>query len=120
METKKKVKIDKKYFHLLIFIILVLALSIFILENKRKHSDIDFGRDTPHLEDPYYEDQIIDDDGYIGLKCDAESRKADFCYELYYPVCGHDSKGNVVGEYSNDCYACKDSKVDYIFYRECE
>jgi len=61
----------------------------------------------------------VQDDGMKKTYCNVEDRRADVCIQLAKPVCGWDNNGEV-GTYSNSCYACKDSKVEYWIEGECE
>jgi len=47
--------------------------------------------------------------------CTEEQRNATVCYSLYDPVCGSDSN-----TYSNDCVACRNSKVEWYTKGSCE
>ena len=43
--------------------------------------------------------------------------RPEFCYEIYAPVCGFGNFGKQT--FSNDCFVCMDSKVDYFINGEC-
>ena len=57
--------------------------------------------------------------------CTAEQKSAEVCYELYQPVCGWFNKNiecikfPCADTYTNECFACKDPKVDYWTSGEC-
>ena len=57
--------------------------------------------------------------------CTAKSRNADFCIELYKPVCGWFNqsiqciKYPCAATYSNECFACMDPRVEYWTEGEC-
>lgn len=51
--------------------------------------------------------------------CSDESRNVDVCIEVYNPVCGYNSDGEKIKTYSNDCFACQDSSVEYWVEGEC-
>ncbi len=60
-----------------------------------------------------------------GTKCSPASKKAKFCIELYKPVCGWFNedikcvKYPCAQTYSNECFACRDKKVEYWTEGEC-
>lgn len=50
--------------------------------------------------------------------CNADSRNADICYMLYAPVCGYTAEG-MHASYSNNCFACINSSVEYYIEGGC-
>jgi hypothetical protein len=58
--------------------------------------------------------------------CSNESRNVGACYQIYQPVCGYFSqkiqciKAPCAQTFSNSCFACMDSKVDYWVSGECQ
>ncbi len=46
--------------------------------------------------------------------CSEESKKAEFCIEIYQPVCGSDAK-----TYPNSCFACINQNVAFYIDGEC-
>jgi len=60
------------------------------------------------------------------FNCTEESRKADFCIEIYQPVCGWSDPEKIrcikfpcANTYSNSCFACMDENVLYYTEGEC-
>jgi hypothetical protein len=53
----------------------------------------------------------------IRTECTDADRQADVCITVYDPVCGYDSGRKHT--YSNSCFACKDSLVNYWTEGEC-
>ncbi len=57
--------------------------------------------------------------------CTPAQKSADFCFELYQPVCGWFSneiqclRYPCAGSYTNSCFACKDPKVEYWTSGDC-
>lgn len=51
--------------------------------------------------------------------CLEEDRFGDFCIEVYEPVCGFNSEGEVIKTYSNSCFSCLDENVEYWISGEC-
>jgi len=49
------------------------------------------------------------------IYCTDEQRNVTACYELYSPVCGSDGR-----TYSNDCYACRNTRVEWYTIGDCE
>ncbi len=94
----------------IIFIILVALVLGFTFHQPSK----DF------LEDPINDGKVY---------CKPEQRSADFCIEVYQPVCGAKDNGiRCITEpcdtfefktYSNSCFACLDSDVIYYEEGEC-
>jgi len=46
--------------------------------------------------------------------CSPESKKAEFCIEIYQPVCGNDAR-----TYPNSCFACQNKNVAFYYNDEC-
>ena len=62
----------------------------------------------------------------VYVECLEEQRGVEACIEIYQPVCGEVSVecvrepcNAVKEEYSNPCYACKNSRVSGYYPREC-
>jgi hypothetical protein len=57
--------------------------------------------------------------------CKPDQRGAQFCYELYAPVCGWYNqtvkciKYPCGADYANNCFACSDVNVEYYSEGEC-
>ena len=51
--------------------------------------------------------------------CPEESRNAEFCIEIYQPVCGYDSNHNQIQTFSNSCFACMNENVEYYIDGQC-
>jgi len=47
------------------------------------------------------------------IKCSEEQRNIDFCITLYEPVCGYGFQGNKIKTYSNSCFACSDTDIEF-------
>jgi hypothetical protein len=48
--------------------------------------------------------------------CTEESREGDFCITLYEPVCGYPLEL----DFSNNCFACLNERIEYYIEGECE
>ena len=61
---------------------------------------------------------VSDDSDNNGQKsfCSDESRNADVCIEIYQPVCGFP----ISQTFSNSCFACINSEVEYYVQGECK
>ena len=60
------------------------------------------------------------------IYCEADQRNADFCIEIYQPVCGFvnvecvtDSCPPDPQTFPNSCFACMNERVDYYLEGEC-
>ncbi len=51
--------------------------------------------------------------------CTPESKQAEFCIQVYDPVCGWFVNGQGTDTYYNSCVACMDDKVEYWIQSEC-
>ena len=60
------------------------------------------------------------------IYCEADQRNADFCIEIYQPVCGFVNVECVTDPcppdpqtFPNSCFACMNERVDYYLEGEC-
>jgi len=88
---KKKIKI--KIVMLFLLLILIVSFTIIALTKKPTGNGIEF--------------------------CTEESRNAEFCIEIYQPVCGYDSNQNKIQTFSNSCFACINENVKYYIDGQC-
>lgn len=51
--------------------------------------------------------------------CTEEQKEAEICILLYAPVCGYNSNYDVVDTFSNGCFACVDSNVEFWIDGDC-
>lgn len=70
---------------------------------------------------------IGEGDEAMQVFCPEDSRNAEFCIQVYEPVCGYFNPGWIecvrepcAETYSNSCEACKNSDVLYYVDGECE
>jgi hypothetical protein len=92
---------------------LILSIGIFVIfipfckkEQIKNHQPSKIEQNNQHSEDKFF------------FSCPPGSRKADFCLEVYEPVCGwfteKPSECNSIycrESYANQCFACKDNRV---------
>lgn len=53
------------------------------------------------------------------IMCTEEQRNVEVCITLYEPVCGYNSQRNKIKTYSNSCFACLDTEVEFYRLGEC-
>jgi len=89
---------------LLLFVIIAVLLVTIFFANPSKDTKV---KEEKHL-------------------CTPESRLADFCIEIYQPVCGWNDPDKIkcitypcAQTYSNSCFSCMDENVLYYTEGEC-
>jgi len=142
---------DQKIVLIIIFILLLVASIIFILiskdniiildkeENRSDRNYVGYSEEecsriqvlcTPDRQ--YFSDEtgcgceLKQPAQEERFNCTEESRNADFCIEIYQPVCGWNDPEKIqcikfpcATTFSNSCFACMDENVLYYTEGEC-